>query len=161
MKWFLLLLVLAIAVGWYWMIATGTWPDRAIAMHMRKASVSATGEDMVSHLSDVRELVQRQEEWMHRLAIVARNPDARTVRQAAAVAQQLYDAAQRVEQGEGAEGTGSQAEALREAIRSHMSIPTGFLRPGQRTFWTVLFWISVAGAAITGLLSFVRSAADF
>lgn len=160
MKWFFLLLVLTIAIGWYWMIATGTWPDRAIAMHMRKASVSATAEDMMSHLSAVRDVVSKQQEWMQRLAMIARNPDANALRQAAALTQQLYEAAQRLEQGEG-EGSTGQAEAVREAIKSHMNIPTGFLRPAQRTFWTVLFWVGAVGAGVTGLLSFVRSAGDF
>jgi hypothetical protein len=160
MKWFFILLVVALAVGWYWMVASGSWADRVIATHLRKASTAGTVEDMAAHISDVRDLVQKQQEWMSKLAFIARNPDKEPLRQADDVTKVLSALAQEGQASEGGEASGSQAEALRQALRAAMTMHTGFLPPGQHTFWAVLFWISAVGAGITGLLSFVRAASQ-
>jgi len=158
MKWFFILLVVALALGWYWMVATGTWADRVIATHLRKASTAGTVEDMAAHISDVRDLVQKQQDWMSKLAFIARNPDQEPLRHADEVTKVLSALAQEGQASEGGEGSGGVAEALRQSLRAAMTMHTGFLRPGQRTFWAVLFWLGAAGAGVTGLLSFVRSA---
>jgi len=157
-KWFALFLILTVAVGFYWMVMTGTWGDRTIAVELRGTIKEVSPADIVRRLEAVRERIDAQAILVKKLAFLARTPDWSHVRAARGEADRLLAAANRAAVSSQEVGETEAAEALRTMIRDAPAISVETFYPPQRTFWTVLFWVFAVPTALFGLLSFVRAA---
>lgn len=160
-KWFLLLLVLAVLVGFYWTVGSGTFADRNIHMHLQRAASAATEEQISSHITAVKDQIVAQRVWVDRLKFVARRPDMSHIENAEKFVDQVASMLQEgALQSVGSAEGGEQAEEIAQLLRS-ARVSVRFFRPEEQRVWTVVFWILAIGAGITGLLSFVRSSASF
>ena len=158
-KWFALFMILTLAVGYYWMVMSGTWADRQIDVLYQAALKEATVGDLVTRLQAIRERIDGQEMLVRNLAFVARNPDWSRLQKTRKEVNGFLATARAVggETGDDIQSEG--AQALRDQMGKKVKALTveTFL-PQQRMFWSVLFWVFAVPMLLFALLSFVNAA---
>jgi len=160
-KWFLLLLVIAAFTGTYWGVMSGYVAEKMIAFDINDASRENEPPAILDALKQAEKRLDTQKEWVQHFKFMNRNPDWTRVQATREELHRLQDAAQEIIERSGPDIGAEGTESLRKYLRDEMRpLLAGVFREGQSTPWAVIFWIAAAGVVVTGLLAFIRRAAD-
>jgi len=157
-KWCALFAILAVAVGYYWMVMSGTWADRQVDVLLQAALKEATVGDLITRLEAMRERVDGQEALVKKLAFMARNPDWSRLKKTRQEVDGLLAAAKAVsgQTGDDIQSDGAQALHAR-MLKDVKALTVQTFLPQQRMFWSVIFWVFAVPTLLFALLSFVRA----
>jgi hypothetical protein len=156
-KWCALFLILAVAVGVYWVIMSGMWTDRLIHMERQGAMKEVSISDVITRLQRMRERADGQEALVEKLSFVARNPDWTNVRHVYRETGRLIQNASEMLEQRRDETQTEAVQSLHAQIQDMGQLTVETFYPKQRTFWTVLFWVLLVPAFFFGLLAVVRA----